>query len=204
MIIGICGGSGSGKTTLMYRLAHQFAVCKPTLFSMDNYYFPIEKQVKDAKGVANFDLPSSIDRHKLYLDLLQLQQGSTIQQKEYNFNSETGKNVLITLNPSQLIFIEGLFLFEYQEIHQLLDFSIFIDFDSKLQLDRRLYRDQEIRGYDREDILYRWEHHVLPCFENFLLPYRNEADFIYNNTTPDEEFLRLVKALEFKLTCSKK
>ncbi len=59
MIIGICGGSGSGKTTLLKRLAHSFKALQPSVFSMDNYYFPIDKQFRDHNGEINFDLPSA-------------------------------------------------------------------------------------------------------------------------------------------------
>ena len=47
MIIGICGGSGSGKTTLLKRISTELNHLKPSIFSMDNYYHPITKQVID-------------------------------------------------------------------------------------------------------------------------------------------------------------
>ncbi len=59
MIIGICGGSGSGKTTLLKRLRDHFKDLNPSVFTMDNYYLPIDKQHKDPKGEYNFDLPTA-------------------------------------------------------------------------------------------------------------------------------------------------
>ena len=56
MIVGICGGSGSGKTTLLKRLQAHFKNLNPSIFIMDNYYHPIEKQVKDTNNEYNFDL----------------------------------------------------------------------------------------------------------------------------------------------------
>ena len=64
-VIGICGGSGSGKTTLLKRLSETFEGVNPSVFSMDNYYFPIEMQRKDQNGIVNFDLPSALDEQKL-------------------------------------------------------------------------------------------------------------------------------------------
>lgn len=180
MIIGICGGSGSGKTTLLKRLETAFADKNPCVFSMDNYYLPIEMQQKDKNGVVNFDLPTALDEQTLTNDLSQLAQGNPIEVKEYQFNSP-GKNVLITLNPSDLIIVEGLFLFHYPGVKNVLDYSIFVDVDPKVQLDRRLYRDQETRGYSREDIIYQWDNHVLPCYENYLHPYKVDADFLFRN-----------------------
>lgn len=196
MIIGICGGSGSGKTTLLKRLCNEFSDLKPCVFSMDNYYHPIEKQIKDGEGEYNFDVPTALDEEKLTEDLKKLAKGESIMVKEYHFNSPPDKNVLITLDPSELIIVEGLFLYHYPGVNELLDYSIFIEVDPKIQLDRRLYRDQEVRGYTREAILYQWENHVIPCYENYLLPYRMKADFEYRNDEhADEDFNLLVKKI---------
>ena len=69
MIIGICGGSGSGKTTLLKRLATHFEEMKPTVFSMDNYYLPLDEQFRDENNQVNFDLPTALDKSALVTDL---------------------------------------------------------------------------------------------------------------------------------------
>jgi uridine kinase len=197
MIIGICGGSGSGKTTLLKRLAKGYEHLNPTVFSMDNYYLPKHHQLVDENGEVNFDLPSALDREKLTHDLHQLRTGNSIEVKEYHFNAPPNKNVLITLQPSDLIIVEGLFLFHYEEVHKMLDYSVFIEVDQHVQLDRRLYRDQETRGYTREAILYQWNNHVLPCFDNFLAPYKNFADFRFKNEEDfDGEYAKLHAAIQ--------
>ena len=188
-IIGICGGSGAGKTTLLRRLSDIFGEVRPSIFSMDNYYFPKSMQQLDNNGTVNFDLPTAIDEERLTADLKSLMQGKAIEVKEYFFNSPPDKNVLITIQPSAFIIVEGLFLFHYKEVFKSLDYSIFVDVDHATQLDRRIYRDQETRGYSREDILYQWENHVLPCYSNFIEPYKNTSDFIFRNDQhADEDF----------------
>ena len=188
-IIGICGGSGAGKTTLLRRLSDIFGEVRPSIFSMDNYYFPKSMQQLDNNGIVNFDLPTAIDEERLTADLKSLMQGKAIEVKEYFFNSPPDKNVLITIQPSAFIIVEGLFLFHYKEVFKSLDYSIFVDVDNATQLDRRIYRDQETRGYSREDILYQWENHVLPCYSNFIEPYKNTSDFIFRNDQhADEDF----------------
>jgi uridine kinase len=191
-VIGICGGSGSGKTTLLKRLAESFKELSTAVFSMDNYYFPIEKQARDSNGVVNFDLPTALNEKKLSADLMQLIRGESIEVKEYFFNSPPDKNVLITIEPAEIIIVEGLFLFHYQEVHNVIDYGIFVDVDHKIQLDRRIYRDQETRGYKHSDIIYQWDNHVLPCYENFIEPYRNKANFIFrNDQNADADFNNL-------------
>lgn len=193
MIIGICGGSGSGKTTLLKRISKELKHLEPSIFSMDNYYLPIHKQVTDANGEINFDLPTALDKERLVQDLHDLMNGLPIEVKEYHFNAPPDKNTLITIQPSKLIIVEGLFLFHYEEVRKLIDFSIFMEVDPTTQLDRRLYRDQETRGYSREAILYQWDNHVLPCFQQFLLPYEHDADFrFHNDSRADDEFERLM------------
>ena len=197
MVIGICGGSGSGKTTLLNRIAENYQHLNPTVFSLDNYYKPIEEQQKDASGIVNFDLPTALDREKIEQDLKKLIAGETVEVIEYQFNTGGNKHVLLSLAPSELLIVEGLFVFEYAEVHDLLDFSIFIDVDPAIQLDRRIYRDQESRGYSRSDILYQWENHVIPCYDNYLAPHETKADFIYHNDSRSEkDFKRLVSVLE--------
>jgi uridine kinase len=196
MIIGICGGSGSGKTTLLKRLSAHFEELNPSIFSMDNYYRPIEKQVKDENGFYNFDLPTALDQNKLTDDLAKLKTHKEVVVKEYHFNSPSDKHAFVTIQPSDLIIVEGLFLFYYEGVRSKLDFSIFINVDADVQLDRRLYRDQETRGYSREDILYQWNRHVVPCYENYLLPYENDADFHFrNDSNSDHDFKLLIKEI---------
>ncbi len=200
MIIGICGGSGSGKTTLLKRISTKYAHLNPTIFSLDNYYLPIEKQLKDENGEINFDLPTALDEEKLTSDLKKLVNGESIEVKEYFFNAPPNKNVLITLDSSPLIIVEGLFLFYFKGVRELLDYTIFIDVDPNVQLDRRLYRDQESRGYSRESILYQWKNHVLPCFEKYVHPYENCSDFRFRNDhRADEDFDKLVIELNKRL-----
>lgn len=199
MIIGICGGSGSGKTTLLRRLSNHFKDMNPSVFSMDNYYKPIHFQHIDENGEVNFDLPSALNEDVLVQDLKDLAAGKSIEVIEYHFNAPPDKNVLITLSPSELVIVEGLFLFHYQGVRETVDFSIFMDVELAVQLDRRLYRDQESRGYTREGIMYQWDNHVTPCYQNFLLPYKQDANFIFRNDEhADADFEKLVGILETK------
>lgn len=204
MIVGICGGSGSGKTTLLKRLCNRFSHLNPSVFSMDNYYLPIDQQAIDENGIHNFDLPTALDQDKLTSDLAKLVSGESIVVKEYHFNAPPDKNILITIEPSSLIIVEGLFLFHFEEVRKLLDFSTFIMVDPKVQLDRRLYRDQESRGYTREAILYQWNNHVKPCYENYLLPYEGMANFRFrNDDNADADFEELANVIQAEMEAIK-
>lgn len=180
MIIGICGGSGSGKTSILKGLKEYYKALKPALFSLDNYYLPEELQQKDENDKINFDLPSSLDREKIYADLSSLINDNIVEIPEYTFNhSQTSSKIRI--EPSELIIVEGLFVFYYRELFNLLDFSVFVDVCEKTQLERRLERDMMARGYSKEDVLYQWKNHVLPSYDAYIEPHKHLASLLVTN-----------------------
>jgi len=196
IVIGICGGSGSGKTTLLKRISEEISHHTPSLFTMDNYYHPIEQQAIDENGIVNFDLPTALNEEQLTTDLSQLVSGKAIEVKEYFFNTTPAKNVLLTIHPSAVILVEGLFLYHYKGVYDILDYSIFVDVEQAIQLDRRIYRDQDNRGYKRSDIIYQWNNHVLPCYESFIAPHIDKANFHFRNDhRAEEDFKALMKTI---------
>lgn len=200
MIIGICGGSGSGKTTLLNKLKDEFDDLEPSIISLDNYYLPIEQQQKDENGKVNFDLPSALDRQKINNDLSNVINGETIKIKEYHFNSPPDLISYITINPSEILIIEGLFILHYEEIRKLLEIIIFVQLDPEIQLQRRILRDSQTRGYSMDEILYQWENHVLPCYENYIQPYQPHANYFFRNDHfIDEDFEKIKMGIYSKL-----
>lgn len=180
-IIGICGGSGSGKTTLLNRLKMVLEAHKPTVLSMDNYYKPLEQQVKDENGEVNFDLPTSLYKDKLVEDVWKLKRGEKVYLKEYQYNASDLPPKEICLTPSTFIIVEGLFTLHYEELREQLNYSIYVELDKDEQLRRRILRDVKSRGYDEDMIKYQWKNHVEPCYAQFLQPYRSEANFVFHN-----------------------
>jgi len=46
---------------------------------------------------------------------------------------------------------------------------------------RRIQRDRNERNYPLEDVLYRYQHHVLPSYERYIAPHKNNVDVVINN-----------------------
>lgn len=180
-IIGITGGSGSGKTTFVNLLKDELIAESVTFISMDNYYKPKEEQVVDNEGITNFDLPDSLDQHNFLKDLQKLQKGEKVIQLEYTFNDKSKEPKRIEISPAPIIVIEGLFIFHYPEISEIIDLKLFIEAKENLKVIRRIKRDRIERNYPLDDVLYRYQHHVLPSFEKYILPYKENADIIINN-----------------------
>jgi len=181
LIIGITGGSGSGKTSFIQRLKGHFGQQQICVVSQDDYYRPIEHQQKDEQGIENFDLPHSIDDSAFVKDIRSLMKGSQVERQEYTFNNSRKEPQMLCFLPAPVLIVEGLFIFHFSELRQLFDLRVYLHAKENLKVIRRIKRDQMERNYPIEDVLYRYEHHVLPTFEKYIKPYMDEADIIINN-----------------------
>ncbi|HYF69923.1 MAG TPA: uridine kinase [Ohtaekwangia sp.] len=203
--IGITGGSGSGKTFFINELSSHFKSSQVCLLSQDHYYKPIHLQEIDERGVENFDLPEAIDRERLLADIQSLKKGNSVSLKEYTFNKSGVIPAMYTFRPSPILIIEGLFVQYFQEIEKELDLRIFIEAKDYLKLSRRISRDKLERGYDVHDVLYRYEHHVMPVYERLIEPLKHQADLIIPNNSNMKAALNIVAdALKVQLQNSNK
>ena len=193
-LIGITGGSGSGKTTFIRQLRAGLPDDRVCLLSMDDYYVPREKQQKDERGVLNFDRPASIHRKEFVRDLRLLIDGQTVHRREYVFNNELAEARMLTFHPAPVIIVEGLFVFHYKEVRKLLNLKLFLHAKDNLKVVRRIKRDRVERNYPLDDVLYRYEHHVLPAYEKYVQPHMERADLIVNNNTDFNMGLAVVRA----------
>jgi uridine kinase len=182
-LVGIVGASASGKTSFLRDLVARLPPSSCSVVSLDNYYHPIELQERDANGWANFDLPTALDRQRFHADLAMLLRGEKIVQREYTFNHREKSGALITIAPADVLILEGLFLFHDDDIRAALDLRVFIDADEEICRQRRVQRDQRERAYTLKHSAYCWEHHVLPAYRQYVLPYREEAHLIVANHT---------------------
>ncbi len=199
-IIGVAGGSGSGKTFFLNCFLNHFDNSEISLISQDDYYKPIATQPLDENGWVNFDLPICIDSQKLLEDLQTLIAGGSVQKKEYTFNVAETEARMLTIDPAPIIVVEGLFIFHYQELASLLDMRIFLDAEEELTLNRRIKRDTVERGYTKDMIMYQWVNHVMPAYNNYLLPYKHTADkVIINNTHVADDIIAVTKELSAEL-----
>ena len=174
-IIGITGGSASGKTLFLNELLNAFSDQEICLISQDNYYKPVHLQPLDENGVPNFDTPLSLDFESFAKDISGLKSGMTIKRPEYTFNNPKKKPKILTFNPAPIIIVEGIFVFYFPHISKQLDLKIFIDAKEHVKLSRRIKRDRQERGYDVEDVLYRYEKHVAPTYERYIEPFKYDG-----------------------------
>jgi uridine kinase len=193
-IVGITGGSASGKTYFLHQLLEAFSKEEVCLISQDNYYRTQEFVPKDQNNIENYDLPAAIDFELYAQHIEDLKNGKTVQHKEYVFNNPDIVPKTLTFKPAPIIVVEGIFVFHSQEVSRLLDLRVFIDAKEHVKIKRSIIRDNNERGYDLNDVLYRWENHVAPTYDKFIEPTKYEADIIINNNTHFEKGLAILTA----------
>lgn len=192
-IIGITGGSGSGKTTFINHLRNRFSAEELCVISQDDYYRPKEEQKMDARGITNYDLPRSIYKKDFIRDVGRLLNGEIIEREEYTFNNDRLKPQMLIFNPTPIIIVEGLFVFHFKKMRNLIDLRLYLHAKENLKVIRRIKRDRVERNYPLEDVLYRYENHVLPAFERYIKPYMEEADIVVNNNSQFKTGLMVVE-----------
>ena len=203
--IGITGGSGSGKTFFINSLASRFNAGEICTISQDHYYKPIALQQSDAGGIENFDLPSAIEREKFHQDIVRLKKGESLLIPEYTFNNPKASPKMLEFHPAPILIIEGLFVQYFDEIAAELDLKIFIEAKDYIKLSRRIRRDNDERGYDVHDVLYRFQNHVMPVYDSLIKPLKHHTDLIIPNNHHFEKALDILTlALKGKLAISPK
>lgn len=183
-VIGIAGGSGSGKTFFLNCFLNHFKKDDVCLVSQDDYYIPVaHNMTPEENKLYNFDLPATIDKQHFLEDIDKLLRDEVVLKREYTFNNPNATPKMLEIKPAPILIIEGLFILHFEEIAALMDLKIFIDTEEEVALKRRLKRDLIERGYSEDDILYKWHHHVIPSYREFLLPYRDECTRVITNNT---------------------
>ncbi len=194
ILIGLIGATGSGKTTFINTISQRYSSDKVCIVSQDEYYKPIEQQERDANGIENFDVAKSVDKKLLLRDLKKLLNNEEVVKEEYLFNNLEKKPNLIVFKPAPIIIVEGLFVMHYKKIRALMDIKIYVHASDHLNIIRRIKRDQIERGYPIDDVLYRYENHVMPGFRKYIKPYKDEVDIVINNNKGFEKSLGIFYA----------
>ncbi len=179
--IGITGGSGSGKTYFLQGLSERFTPRELCLISQDNYYKSRDEQPVDDQGVKNFDLPGAVDHEAFLTDIRKLKSGQDVVKKEYTFNNPSIQPKMLTFTAAPILVVEGLFVQYFEEIAKELDLKIFVEAKDHVKMGRRIRRDQVERGYDLNDVLYRYQYHVMPVYESLIEPLKYTSDLVIPN-----------------------
>ena len=177
LVIGIAGGTGSGKTTLMNNLIQRFADVV-TVLSHDNYYKRHDDLTYEQRCEINYDEPAALETDLMARHLDLLRRGESIDCPVYDFTQHNRSNETIRIVPKQVIIVEGILIFENQELRDLMDIRIFVDTDADVRLCRRIKRDVNKRGRTLESVLTQYQTTVKPMHEKYVEPSKKYADIV--------------------------
>ncbi|WXR61885.1 uridine kinase [Peptostreptococcaceae bacterium AGR-M142] len=179
VIIGITGGTGSGKSTVVKSIIETIPEESISIIEQDAYYkdqghMPFEERLK-----TNYDHPLAFDTDLLIKHISDVMNGKTIEKPVYDFANHTRDNTkTITVQPKDIIILEGIMLFEDERLRDLMDIKIYVDTDADIRILRRMQRDIDERGRTVESVISQYLTTVRPAHMQFIEPFKRYSDII--------------------------
>ncbi|ADQ66854.1 uridine kinase [Halogeometricum borinquense] len=176
-VIGIAGGTGAGKTTVA-RLITENVGESVTRIPIDNYYNDLSHLELSERESVNYDHPSAFEWELLHDQLATLLQGQPIEMPKYDFEVHNRKDETETVEPTDVIIIEGILALHDEEINEMFDLRLYVETDADVRILRRIQRDVIERGRDLEGVIDQYLSTVKPMHEQFIEPTKKQADLI--------------------------
>ena len=202
VVIGIAGGSGSGKTTFAERVVKHFEG-PISVLCHDYYYKPFADMDLEERKKQNYDHPSSFDTELMVEDLKRLKEMKVIHRPVYSYEEFTRMKETVPVEPTDVIVVDGILIFENKELRDLMDIKIFVDTDDDIRFIRRLLRDVVSRGRTVDSVVNQYLRTVKPMHDTFVSPSKKYADIIIpqggqNQVALDMVISRIDKIIEEK------
>jgi uridine kinase len=178
LTIGIAGGSGSGKSTVARNVAGALGTTSVAFIDMDAYYHNYAHLPPDERRRINWDHPDAFDWELLVSQLGRLAGGEPIDKPIYDFVTHTRRAETTTVQPADVIVIDGILLFADARVRDLCDVKVFVDADPDIRLIRRIRRDITKRGRPLDEVLDQYVTTVQPMHLQFVEPSKRYADVI--------------------------
>lgn len=176
IFIGIAGGTGSGKMTLTEHLKQHFGD-DISVVHHDSYYKyqdrPFEERCKQ-----NYDHPDAFETDLMVEQLKELKAGKAIRCPVYSYADHQRTEETELIQPSKVVIVEGILIFQDPRLREMLDIKIFVETDADVRILRRALRDVRDRGRTLESVITQYLTTVKPMHEQFVEPSRKYADII--------------------------
>lgn len=135
---------------------------------MDNYQRFGEKLPK-LHGMKNWDCPAAIKWDELIRDITSLKDGKVITIKT-RAQKKLKRPKKVTFVPTEIVVVEGYFLFYKKSLRKLLDFLVYLDASDRILTKRRT----KVKGAGGRYI----EKVVLPMYHKYIESAKKYADLI--------------------------
>lgn len=178
LLIGITGGTGSGKSTVSKEIFKSIHKKKIAIIEQDSYYKDQSNLTFEERINTNYDHPFAFDNELLVKHLKDLIDNKPVEKPIYDFEKHTRKSETITVEPKDIIILEGILILSEEAIRNLLDIKIFVDTDSDVRVLRRIVRDIKDRGRTLDSVILQYMETVRPAHLQFIEPTKRYADII--------------------------
>ncbi|MBR2761127.1 MAG: uridine kinase [Solobacterium sp.] len=179
ILIGIAGGTASGKTSIAEKIKEEFKDVKSVLIiRQDDYYKDQSHLTMEERYRTNYDHPFAFDNDLLISQLKKLMSGESVQRPTYDFVVHNRSDVTVTMEPAEVILLEGLFVLENEELRKLEHIKVFVDTASDIRFIRRLLRDVKERGRSLDSVVNQYVSTVRVMHDSFIEPTKKYADII--------------------------
>lgn len=168
LIIGIAGGTASGKTTLVNQIISELPKEEAGVISQDASYKNNDHLCMDERYLINYDHSDAIDFELMTRHLVQLKHNRSIEQPIYSFEHHNRLAEQNSITPKKNLIVEGILIFAYEKLRDLIDIKIFAQTDSDERLNHRLKRDFSERG--RDMVLNRYQPSLKKMHKQFIKP----------------------------------
>lgn len=186
LVIGIAGGTGSGKTTVVNKIISALPQGEVAVISQDNYYKDSSHVPPEDRQKINFDEPAAIEWSLLVDQIKALRDGQTIEMPTYSYLTCTRQKETITLEPRDVVLVEGILVLTQPELCDMMDVKVFVDADADDRLIRVITRDCVERGRTPQMVIDRYSDVLKPMHLMYIEPSKRFADLIVpqggNNT----------------------
>lgn len=178
LVIGIAGGSGSGKTTVAQEILRRVGADHIAYLQHDSYYKDVRMLSSTQHSEVNFDHPDALETEMLIEHIIALRDFKPVQVPIYDFSNDTRKPETFTVQPSNVVLVEGILLYVEPDLRKLFDVKLFVDADADIRFIRRLHRDITERGRTTESVIKQYYATVRPMHLEFVEPSKRYADVI--------------------------
>ena len=178
LVIGIAGGTGSGKTTVVNKIISSLPQGEVAVLPQDSYYRDSSHIPPELRCDINFDEPAAIEWELLEQHLRDLKAGRTIQMPTYSYLTCTRQPETVTVEPRDVVIIEGIFILTQPELCKLMDVKVFVDADADDRLIRVISRDCIERGRTPQMVIDRYEAVLKPMHQLYIEPSKRNADLL--------------------------
>ena len=178
LIIGIAGGTGSGKTTVVNKIINSLPAGEVAVLPQDSYYKDSSHVPVEERSKINFDEPAAIEWTLLVDHLKKLKEGRSIEMPTYSYLTCTRQEETITVNPREVVIVEGILVLTDPILREMMDVKVFVDADADDRLIRVIARDCVERGRTPMMVLNRYQEVLKPMHEMYIEPSKRFADLI--------------------------